>query len=203
MQGSRPALLTFSMNCDLMCSVLWVLQFITTFNLLCSGDSWNSGGGGLLSESLKWTGFSLPVLLKFRACCCYIRLCFRSFFWLQALEPWWEGTLSGSLSLSIMIAKHNSKTTITQSTEHFSTSSVHSLWCTLIGRNLTSCFYKWKEKDLLLFKSTKQLEPQVIWFVDVQFWAISMESFPNIEIYFRKTYIHNLNYKGWFFFYFT
>lgn len=53
-----------------------------------------------------------------------------------------------------MIAKHNSKTTFTQSTEHFSTSIVHSLWCTLRGRNLTSCFYKWKEKDLLLFKST-------------------------------------------------
>lgn len=53
-----------------------------------------------------------------------------------------------------MKAKHNSKTSFTQSTEHFSTSIVHSLWCTLRGRNLTSCFYKWKEKDLLLFKST-------------------------------------------------
>ena len=32
MRGSKPALLTFSMSCDLMYSVLWVLQFITTFN---------------------------------------------------------------------------------------------------------------------------------------------------------------------------
>lgn len=33
-------------------------------------------------------------------------------------------------------------------------STVHSFWCTLKGRNLTSCFYKWKEKDLFLLKST-------------------------------------------------
>lgn len=53
-----------------------------------------------------------------------------------------------------MTAKHNSKTTFTPSTEHFSTLIVHSLWCTLRGRNLTSRFYKWKEKDLFLFEST-------------------------------------------------
>lgn len=46
MRGSRPALLTFSMSCDLMYSVLWVRQFITTLNLPCSGDSWNFYQGG-------------------------------------------------------------------------------------------------------------------------------------------------------------
>lgn len=50
----------------------------------------------------------------------------------------------------------------------------------------------------------KQLEPQVvcicvIWFVGLHFWAMSEESFPNIEICFRETYIYSLNYKGWFF----